>query len=464
MRVLSVRRAAIARWDVKSHSIPSWEQSVIHILRPVGELAMRRIEPATSEVPLGSIDFAGHITLRNAKRTSKGSTFRARAGDVVFSRIDVRNGAIGVLGDEGQDLAFSSEYPIYDLSGPALVRPAYMRLLCRTTVFRAQINAQVIGHSGRKRLPAEEFEKLMLPVPGLAEQDAILEELSARNREARDLRNEALPLITQAGADMLERLGVRVPDFATIRGPFDVQRSKIVRWSVRKGMAAKQGAVQEITSDGALHPLGEKGLSEVAYGVTKSPGNRPGANARPYLRVANVQDGFLDLNVMKQIDVAPQNAKQYELETGDLLLCEGNSRELVGRPAIWNGEIEGCVHQNHVLRVRVNRDRLLPEFVFAYMHGPVGRWYFDDCAKQTTNLATINSSDVKALPIPVPDLSEQERLAAIVQEARSRADSLRNQANRLEVATAEWLAARLGSMGTVSEDVEDGAEEPTEAA
>ncbi|MBT2522762.1 hypothetical protein [Arthrobacter sp. ISL-28] len=430
----------------------------------MSELATRRIEPAAGNIPLGSIDFGGQISLRNAKRTSKGSTFRARPGDVVFSRIDVRNGAIGVLGDDEQDLAFSSEYPIYDLSNPGLVRPAYMRLLCRTSVFRAQINAQVIGHSGRKRLPAEEFEKLLLPVPGLPEQDALLKELAARNREALDLRNEALPLITKAGAEMLEFLGIRVPDFETIRGPFDVQRSKISRWSVRKGMAAKQGAVQEITSDGQLHPLGQKGLSEVAYGVTKSPTNRPGANARPYLRVANVQDGFLDLDVMKQIDVPPQNAKQYELEPGDLLLCEGNSRELVGRPAIWNGEIEGCVHQNHVLRVRVNRKRLLPEFVFAYMHGPAGRWYFDDCAKQTTNLATINSSDVKALPIPVPDLPEQERLAAIVQEARSRADSLRNQAHQLEVATSEWLAVRLGSKAAVSENSADEAEDSSDAA
>ena len=461
MRILSIGRSEILRWDVKSHTVSAWDPSVVPLLRRLGDLATRRIEPAETSVPLGSINFGGRISVRSAARQTKGKTYVASPGNIVFSRIDVRNGAIGVLGPEQPEMAFSGEYPIYDLSDPGVVRPDYMRLLCRTSVFRSQINARVIGHSGRKRLPAEEFEELLVPVPDLAEQDALLQELAQRSQDADALRSEALPLLSRAGKELLERLGVQVPEFDTIRQPFAVPRSLVHGWSVRKGMAARQGAVQEISSDRPLHALGENGLSEVAYGVTKNPKNRPGEHARPYLRVANVQDGFLDLTLMKEINVLPEAAQQYELKAGDLLLCEGNSRELVGRPAMWGAEIPGCVHQNHVLRVRVNRDRLLPEFVLAYMHGPAGRWYFDSCAKQTTNLATINSTDVRSLPIPVPSMPEQIALAAFVSKARTEANELRQRAEALDVTNAQWLAARLGSTGvatTASED-DEGSEE-----
>ena len=89
-------------------------------------------------------------------------------------------------------------------------------------------------------------------------------------------------------------------------------------------------------------------VSRVTYGIQKCPLNRPGRNARPYLRVANVQRGRLDLRVMKFIEVPDKDMRGLRLEVGDILLCEGNSANLVGRGAIWNGEIADCVHQNHV--------------------------------------------------------------------------------------------------------------------
>lgn len=93
-------------------------------------------------------------------------------------------------------------------------------------------------------------------------------------------------------------------------------------------------------------------VAKVTYGIQKCPGNRPGKHARPYLRVANVQRNFLDLAKIKMINVLDAEMHKLALREGDLLLCEGNSPDLVGRGAIWRDEIPDCVHQNHVLRVR----------------------------------------------------------------------------------------------------------------
>jgi type I restriction enzyme S subunit len=143
--------------------------------------------------------------------------------------------------------------------------------------------------------------------------------------------------------------------------------------------------------------------------------------------VANVQDGYFDLTEIKQIEVPPGSVDPFLLQAGDVLLCEGNSAELVGRPALWAGQIPGCVHQNHVLRVRTDRDRLLPEYLLAYMQTVPARSHFRRRAKKTTNLATINSTDVRELAVPLPSLPEQEKLADVwvavqtqVREAREK--------------------------------------------
>lgn len=101
---------------------------------------------------------------------------------------------------------------------------------------------------------------------------------------------------------------------------------------------------------------------------------------------------------------------KLRLEVGDVLLCEGNSPELVGRAATWRGEIADCVHQNHVLRVRVDQSKLLPEFVLAVINSSHGQAYFRSKAKRTTNLASINSKEVAGLPVPDIAVSDQRDL------------------------------------------------------
>jgi type I restriction enzyme S subunit len=72
----------------------------------------------------------------------------------------------------------------------------------------------------------------------------------------------------------------------------------------------------------------------------------------PYLRVANVQRGYLDLDVIKTISVRKSDEERYALRDGDILMTEGGDWDKLGRAAIWRGEVDRCIHQNHVFRVR----------------------------------------------------------------------------------------------------------------
>jgi type I restriction enzyme, S subunit len=161
-------------------------------------------------------------------------------------------------------------------------------------------------------------------------------------------------------------------------------------------------------------------LADVAIvqtGLSKS-GNRQGESvSRPYLRVANVQDGYLDLREVKYIDVPAGQLERFRLHPGDVLLTEGGDFDKLGRGCLWNGEIEECVHQNHVFAVRVaDENRLTSAFFALVIKSERARAYFISCAKQTTNLASINSSQIKQLPMMLPPLGVQREIVRLVDE------------------------------------------------
>src|SRR5690242_18087593 len=108
--------------------------------------------------------------------------------------------------------------------------------------------------------------------------------------------------------------------------------------------------------------------AEVRTGVAKGKKGLMNPISLPYLRVANVQDGHLDLSEVKTIDIEKRDVDRYSLEEGDVLLTEGGDFDKLGRGAVWRGQIPHCLHQNHVFSVRPNRHDLLSEFL-AYQAG-----------------------------------------------------------------------------------------------
>ncbi|MEW8036765.1 MAG: restriction endonuclease subunit S [Candidatus Thiodiazotropha sp.] len=128
----------------------------------------------------------------------------------------------------------------------------------------------------------------------------------------------------------------------------------------------------------------------------------------PYLRVANVQDGYLDLSEMKSITIRKNEQQRFALQEGDAVLTEGGDFDKLGRGFIWHGQIDNCVHQNHVFAVRPDATRISSEF-FAYQsQSPYGKSYFLSVAHKTTNLACINTTKLKAFPVLLPPHDQQQ--------------------------------------------------------
>lgn len=196
------------------------------------------------------------------------------------------------------------------------------------------------------------------------------------------------------------------------------KRKALCSWVVTRGLdnhaelrATDSPFVPFIPAHWTLPRL--KQLASVRGGITLGRSLPPGAETIevPYLRVANVQAGWVDLSDVATLSVLRSELTRYRLQKGDVLMNEGGDNDKLGRGVVWDAQIDPCLHQNHVFAVRP-KDPQLGEWIALSSSAQYGRDFFFLNSKQSTNLASIAKSKVEQFPIPLPP--DQER-ASLVQ-------------------------------------------------
>jgi type I restriction enzyme S subunit len=447
-KTFAVRFKDLFRWDPASfHRISwSWPSEVLVLLGNL--LSFRRDKVDRKQYDFAAlqpitIHFNGSIDKREVKGNREYSMdlFFARPGDLVVAKIDLKNGAVGIVPDDWSNVVVTNHFAVYKLDR-SRIEPFYLHRLIQTSFFKSHLWRNKVGAEGRKEVKLDFFEAHRIPLPPLSIQRSIVSAWERAKGEIASIRRRIVELEEKIEVDFLADLGLRKPKRAILPKVFGIRWKDLERWSVMFNQMAS------VSIDIAAGKYPVTALSEVAavsYGIQKCPGNRPGQHARPYLRVANVQQGELDLSEVKRINVPDADMPSLRLKPEDLLVCEGNSADLVGRPAIWRGEIPDCVHQNHILKVRVDNEKALPEYVLEFMQTGSARAHFRSRAKFTTNLASINSNDLRALQLVFPPLSVQRDLVNKVTAQRRRIAALKAEANeKAQQARADVEAMILG--------------------
>ncbi|MGZ0148986.1 hypothetical protein ACXJJ3_18065 [Kribbella sp. WER1] len=207
-----------------------------------------------------------------------------------------------------------------------------------------------------------------------------------------------------------------------------------------------------------LESLGEmtrlKHVSTVQTGVTLNGEGDPADPEWSYLRVANVQVGYVDLREIKTVRVPPDRAAASMLQPGDVLMTEGGDIDKLGRGALWRGELPEMLHQNHVFAVRPS-EALDSEFLVYWLDGPIARTYFQTTAKQTTNLAGTNKWTLGNLPVPVPPLDVQRRVVEALDAETGTIDLLITETERFIDLSRERRAALITAAVTGQVDVRE---------
>jgi type I restriction enzyme S subunit len=186
-------------------------------------------------------------------------------------------------------------------------------------------------------------------------------------------------------------------------------------------------------------------LATIQSGVTVDGGRDAGADAvtLPYLRVANVQDGHVDLESITEITVPRPVARSSTLRRGDVLMTEGGDLDKLGRGTVWQDEIKNCLHQNHVFAVRPDQRRLLPEYLALLTRTSYARAYFESTGTKTTNLASTSSSKIRDFRVPLPDIAEQRRIADFLDAETARIDAIVSAEQQARAVLIERRAAKV---------------------
>ena len=208
------------------------------------------------------------------------------------------------------------------------------------------------------------------------------------------------------------------------------QRTALITHTVTNGLdprvSMKDAGVQwlgEIPVHWNVKSL--KSLSQLQTGLTLGKKHEGQAlEKRPYLRVANVQEGYIDLHDVAEVELPDRDAARYELRAGDVLMTEGGDFDKLGRGCVWEGQVANCLHQNHIFAVRPVTESLSPQYLALLMRSGYGRAYFTATSKQSTNLASTNSTKLRNLPMPVPSLVEQQAIAEFLDQRTQRIDEV----------------------------------------
>lgn len=383
---------------------------------------------------------------------------------------------------------------------PVIVCAEYVLIFLKSPHFIESGIPIMTGTAGQKRVPTDYFAHSPFPLPPLAEQHrivakvdqlmALCDRLDAAQAE-RERRRDRL------AAASLQRLNAPA-DTAAFREhatfhlrhlarlttrPDQIQslRESILNLAVRgrlvardpndepafvlhdrlKSVLAKTQSTEHVRSRRDIL-LGAAGffcdvfppswvvtnfdnVNAIVSGVAKGK-NLAGFKtvSYPYLRVANVQRGYLDLTVVKELEIRPHEFERYRLRRGDVLMTEGGDWDKLGRAAIWNEEIPSCIHQNHIYRIRpTDTGELLPEWIALFANSLLGRSYFEEASKQTTNLASINMTQLRSCPLPLPPTAEQRRIVAKVDELMAVCDRLETQLTTAQTESRRLLEAAL---------------------
>lgn len=410
----------LVRWDIKTAKAIQFSRQ--HpTFRPLKDFAeevtelVRPWEEPDKEWPVYGVNNDVGVFFSHRQ---KGHTFNAPYKrihkDWFFHNPTRANvGSLGRVPDVPRDAITSPEYQVWRICDG--LTPNFMEVLLRVRFFQDQIAFHRVG-AVKERLFAENLLEIKIPVLSIQSQGAIVAHWRQAQEALAKSRGTIVELEAEIPLAIYKALGTPRPKTEEpLPKLLMLEWKALERWSVDfllRNEMVRKGSKSRFP----IVTLG--GVASVSYGIQKCPANRPGRHPRPYLRVANVQRGGLDLQEIKYIDVPDAEIETFRLLSGDLLVCEGNSADLVGRPAMWNGEIPDCVHQNHVLRVRVDRAKVLPQFILEYMCTFYARAYFRSRAKFTTNLASINSNDLRSLPLPLPPLEVQQEIVATASQQR----------------------------------------------
>ena len=361
-----------------------------------------RDDTEVSFIPMTKVGEHGEFDaseIKNYSEVKKGFT-NFQNGDILFAKITpcMENGKGAIAHNMKNGIGFgSTEFHVLRPDTDKITSE-WLYYLTTWKTFRKEAEKNMTGSAGQKRVPKTFLENYVVNLP----------DIDTQKSENKILR--------------------KVDDLIFLRKQQLVKLDELVK-----------ARFVEMFGDVLLNSMQwpEKTLenmADIVSGITKG---RKTAEADlqevPYMAVSNVKDGYIDWTTVKTILATRQEIEQYRLMPDDILMTEGGDPDKVGRGAIIKVPLKNSIHQNHIFRVRLDEQEILPSFFAEYLRHQKAKRYFLGCAKQTTGIASINMRQLRALPTLVPPLSLQKQFAAFVERVDQQKQTVQQSLEKLKL-------------------------------
>ena len=421
MQAIAVQYKNLIRWDVKSFLLPSWKWDESELV-PLGSILKRRAEEYKgAETPtLLSIHFDGELTKRKTKDL-KGRVFMAHPGDVVYSKIDVRNGAIGIVPETYGKVAFTSEFPIYEVD-TTKINSLYLQLILKTSLFNKLINSLVSGSSGRKRVNPESLEGLKIPMPSLAEQKKIIVAWKEAEEKADGLLQKASE--TEQGIEgiLFGAIGFRKTEYKK-QNIFLIKFQYLERWDAYFYRKNFFDVIRQLSRANG------KSLGQLAHFVGRpwKESDFPDGYFR-YVQISDVEEkaGITSATSVKASN-APSRATQI-IKSGDLIIS--TTRPYLAAFAKVGANYDNCVASSGFSVIDKVSPKLDKDFLLLFLKSFCGIKQFEQ-RMTGGSYPAITQEEMEKILIPLPPLAKQMEIVTKIEKMRAQAAMMRHEAEKI---------------------------------
>ena len=401
-----------------------------------------------------TVHLTGEVSARNRQAPYKGSMFAVYPGDIVFSKIDARNGAIGILPSEISKAVVTPEFPVF-IPHPDRLDGEFVKLILRTGGFLDALRTRASGTSGRKRITPEAFLDLRIPLPSLAEQQDIIASYRATLSRAEELEREAEEIETKAAEAFEAALGFDPPKPLPDRPIFVASFKDLDRWS-HEGILRR--TVEGNISRASLYPMVQLRdvIADLENGWSPKCYNRPAKDGEwGVLKLGAVSFGTFDQRQNKALPDHFQSRRDLEVKTGQVLISRANITRLVGAVALVGATRGKLMLCDKIFRVvPFDSSPIDSAFLTEVMRiRDVRRQIETNVTGTSPTMKNISKPALMSLTFPLPPIEDQIALTETLATARTMAAELRKQAKAARsIAWTDFEAAVYNGGDTTEQE------------
>lgn len=366
---------------------------------------------------------------------------KVRAGDFAYNPYRVNIGSIGWVPKEHDGAYISPAYVVFSIDTNVIL-PELFWFILKSDFFNKTLRAATAG-SVRMNLTYPLLETLKVPIPPLPIQQKIVSYWENAQRYVSKTAQDSVEINKKIQSRFIQRLGLSAPKKAIPPKCFLSTWREFDRWSV----SFNQTTLSMIDLTRGKYPVVELGsiLELVQYGTSEKANTKQIGTL--VLRMNNIKDGVFDYSNLKHIGLPLPSEESLVLKDGDILINRTNSKELVGKCAVFH-DVNRYIFASYLIRLRCIEHIANPDFVAHIINSIIGRQQVDALSRQVLGQANINTEELRSLRIPLPSLDVQNALMKQIEEDKSVIASTEQDSTFLELKTKANIEKLI--LGTLS--------------